>query len=382
MKRKTEHNLVFATLVIFAAAGAAFIIGYQPDYQRSYQSYKPAPKTQSQRQGSILGVQTQELTPTGDAFVLSSTASSNYGLAGYLQVSFDRTPNPDVYGRTFVKFNLSSIPSGATINSAKLNINLKSSGCSGVPTPNVLYVMIAIGDWQENTITWSNAPYATGGSQSITSEPCPAANKVLSIDTTNYVKDWFGGVRPNYGFIMRDLMNSTTSYTRFYTARESGSAGAPKLSITYTAPETSSPSSAGSTGSSSGSTNTSEQGNQGTNTQSTAAEQGKEGGQASDKSDEKVNILGKEIKSSTLEAILLIALLVILSVGALAFVFRKELADFYQRLRKKKGKITPSKKSSSSSKTRFGGNRRGERLKSGKKNVSSKYRGKSGSSGK
>jgi len=374
MKRKTEHNLVFATLVIFAVASAAFIIGYRPNYQSSYQSYKPASKERSQGQGKILGAQSQELVPTGDAFVLSSTASSNYGLAGYLQVSFDRTPNPDVYGRTYIKFNLSSIPTGVTINSASLKFNLKSSGCSGIPTPSALHALIAVGDWQENTITWANAPNATG-SKTFYSEICPAADKIISADVTNYIKDWVGGVRPNYGFILRDLNNSTTSYTRYYTSRESGVSGAPKLSITYTTPDASSPSSAGSTGTSSGSTNTSEQGNQGTNAQNNSvSEQGKEGGQTDDKSDKKVNILGKEIKSSTLEAIILIVLAVIISIGMLAFVFRKELADFYRKLQKKKGNPAP--------KTQFGDSKRGTRLESGKKNVSSRYRDKSGSSGK
>jgi hypothetical protein len=90
--------------------------------------------------------------PTDDALVNSTKAEKVYGLAYYLSVYFDGA----VYNRSYLKFDLSSIPDSATITEAKLWLYCFTSNDLSLPQVDINHV--ADDNWSETTLTWSNRP--------------------------------------------------------------------------------------------------------------------------------------------------------------------------------------------------------------------------------
>jgi hypothetical protein len=93
---------------------------------------------------------TMTLNPTADAEVRSGTdAASNFGTATFLSVY---TPAAGVEARTYLAFDASSLPAGATVTSAKLRIYVTNETTNG-PT-----VRLSNAAFTESTITWNNQP--------------------------------------------------------------------------------------------------------------------------------------------------------------------------------------------------------------------------------
>ena len=99
---------------------------------------------------------TVTLNPNQDSFVRQdSGGNDNYGSSSDLRVR----SNGRFYwseqrnNRTYVQFDLSSIPSGSTINSAELRLYMYDA-----PNQNRTYrVHRVTQSWGETTITWNNA---------------------------------------------------------------------------------------------------------------------------------------------------------------------------------------------------------------------------------
>jgi hypothetical protein len=65
------------------------------------------------------------------------------------------------FAKYYITFPLDSIPPGKVILSAQLTLyQVGSSGEPGQAQPSWIQVLTASADWQENTITWNNAPLA------------------------------------------------------------------------------------------------------------------------------------------------------------------------------------------------------------------------------
>jgi hypothetical protein len=84
---------------------------------------------------------------TADSYVDQSHTGTNYGSSDTLSVKGGTTTAK----RTYIKFDLSDLPSGAVITSAKLH--LWRTGGNNVPS-----AYETTDGWVESTITWSNKP--------------------------------------------------------------------------------------------------------------------------------------------------------------------------------------------------------------------------------
>ena len=118
--------------------------------------------------------------------------------------------------RSYLRFDLSPIPTGAIINSATLTVYVASA--TGSPTIDVLSV---IQGWTESTITWNNQPIPSPliiDSQVISSSP-----GFVSWDITSLVSMWFGGKVLNSGICLKGP-TSAESYAQFHTREGSNSA--------------------------------------------------------------------------------------------------------------------------------------------------------------
>jgi hypothetical protein len=145
-------------------------------------------------QASELFAQAQTVTvnATADAWVSSFYPNSISPQPGDNWVGYD-----PAYGkeRVFVSFSLPALPPHAIVTEARLwaYVGYTSSSSS----LNVAACQAAQ-PWVEGAVTWNTQPLFTNYSWSTV----PGATGWAGWDATASVLEWYGGVSPNYGFIL------------------------------------------------------------------------------------------------------------------------------------------------------------------------------------
>jgi Chaperone of endosialidase/TGF-beta propeptide len=136
-----------------------------------------------------------QITPSADAFTNTADSTTNYGANVLLDVD-------GVTEISYIQFNLSSIPSGASVSQATLKLYVNAVTKAG--SFNVDYVN---GTWTESTIDASNAP--TLGSAIVSSVALTTGdkNQYILINITPAVVAWLNGSQANDGIAL--VANST-----------------------------------------------------------------------------------------------------------------------------------------------------------------------------
>ncbi len=188
-------------------------------------------------------------TTTADSYIYENEPTANYGGATALQVASYKTGANLRNKHTLVKFDLSSIPAGATIESATLQLYMTAPPDSTDRTYDAHRVTA---DWTEGTgtaaspgtsdVTWDNRTTGTawttaGGDFNLTPTASTATgttpNVWLSWDITADVAAWYEATASNYGILVKDATeDSKTIYEASFASRESGS-NVPELVVTY-----------------------------------------------------------------------------------------------------------------------------------------------------
>jgi hypothetical protein len=133
-----------------------------------------------------------------DSYVVSTALTNNYGTDTKIYTSAWTYSGTDVDIYLLLQFDYSSIPSTATIKSAKLTLYADTS------TNDVLNQLVAPGHydngfngsiisnlnstWNESTVTWNTAPSNTTASEVIISPTVTSSDSVY-IDVTNLIMD-------------------------------------------------------------------------------------------------------------------------------------------------------------------------------------------------
>jgi hypothetical protein len=141
--------------------------------------------------------------------------------------------------RGVVRFDLSSIPAGAILDSAVLQMNLESIG-SGTSGTAALHRITA--EWQELQASWKNrissTPWSTdGGDYDPLSEDTTAidpAGGPVTWDVTGLAAAWRDSTYPNYGVIM--LVSDGINNANFSSSDIATAALRPKLTLNYSCP--------------------------------------------------------------------------------------------------------------------------------------------------
>lgn len=108
------------------------------------------------------------LSATEDTTVSQGSPTANFGTLVTLFPGHDEFTQEDL---ALLKFNLSSIPAGATINSAKLRLNRTGAASSLAMNVGVQRVQ---GNWTEGAVTWNTRPaVSTSVIDSVTVPPPP-----------------------------------------------------------------------------------------------------------------------------------------------------------------------------------------------------------------
>jgi len=159
------------------------------------------------------------LTATEDTYITVGGMTGHYNYGGSPSIFVG-----DFLGVTYVglvRFDLSSIPAGSTINSAFLN--LYGTGFMGAAQTGRPYNVLRVTeswvegtangatetgscDWfdrEHGTLSWTNAG-GTSSSEHFASASVPPAPGLMTWTVTDIVKDWIEGGKANYGFMITD----------------------------------------------------------------------------------------------------------------------------------------------------------------------------------
>jgi hypothetical protein len=167
----------------------------------------------------------QCFTATGDAYIDSANPSTNYGDSRELEIA--ALSNSTDESHIYAAFDLSNIPTNATIVTATLSMELLSSDFREVPS----ILAAAESPWDEANITWNTSPGSIGGYDT------PVHSDALGVktwDATQLVKDWHSGQIPNYGLAL--LPNSTADVLAAFASRENVDGQPPTLCVFYDEP--------------------------------------------------------------------------------------------------------------------------------------------------
>lgn len=133
--------------------------------------------------------------------------------------------------RTFLQYDLSSIPVNAILVSAKLKVycyHWNDNASKG--TTNISKVTE---DWSEETLCWNVQPVTTGSY--LTSDVyAPAVGTWSDWDITTLVQEWLDGVSPNYGLYIKNNNEGSYRYNwELYNRRAYKGAYATYIEVEY-----------------------------------------------------------------------------------------------------------------------------------------------------
>ncbi|MBK7238075.1 MAG: tandem-95 repeat protein [Sterolibacteriaceae bacterium] len=177
------------------------------------------------------------LTPVQDSYLQASNPTTNSGSATSMVI--DRETND--LQRALVQFDLSSIPTGATISSATMNLNATQVGGSiGIGAYQVLQ------SWAEASTTWNQRSSGSnwssaGGTYNATATDSITATAlgVQAFNLTGLVQAWSAGTQQNYGMLVGSP-DGGDNRTVTYDSREG--TVPPVLRVIYTLPANAAPS--------------------------------------------------------------------------------------------------------------------------------------------
>ena len=130
--------------------------------------------------------------------------------------------------RMLLQFNLSSIPTYATVNNA--TIYLYQYSASGVANMG-FQAQYAVSPWNEYNATWNNANYIGGSPLPIGNFPSTLG--WLSFNSTNLFRTWVSGDEPNYGLIVTGNEDPAANSSRYFYSSNAGG-NRPYVDINYT----------------------------------------------------------------------------------------------------------------------------------------------------
>ncbi|KPL17047.1 MAG: hypothetical protein AMJ93_15185, partial [Anaerolineae bacterium SM23_84] len=177
---------------------------------------------------------TYDQEPYIDTYVDSAVPSTSYCNDGRLRVRYSEDEfGYSYYARSFLGFHLASIPSNATVSSARFYAYLESGGGRSTVT---IALRRVVSSWN-CPLYWNTKPKSTTySSASVSTKPGWRSWDVTSL-VQNY---WLGrnfGTSPNYGFELRGPESGGSAnhhWRNFYS--KNATSGHPHLVVEYGLP--------------------------------------------------------------------------------------------------------------------------------------------------
>lgn len=179
-----------------------------------------------------------------DCWINQDAPNSNY--CGVNQ-TYIRTGRLDSNSRRrgLLDFNVSTVPSDATVTSATVSLDLDSSQTAN-GNGGGDYAFFATGKSFDNAATWNSAGANgswTGGSP----QGLPYGTKHLTGNTSGFkdftglaglFQSWVEGTLPHRGLVLKQIDETVNNAVAFYSRADSNGAKSPYLNLNYTVPAT------------------------------------------------------------------------------------------------------------------------------------------------
>ena len=156
-----------------------------------------------------------------DTYVNSSDPGASYGGDTVLSVAGNVT-------RTFVKFDLSLIPSTAVILSA--NLSLSYAGNESPATSGPVGAYRVTGSWN-GSITWNTSPSVQINPVATVTVSPVTIGRLLNWSVSSLVQTWVNGSSTNYGLMLRDTNEASLEGYKLFDSNIGSQC--PKLAISY-----------------------------------------------------------------------------------------------------------------------------------------------------
>ncbi len=147
-------------------------------------------------EGELTGERNLALNIVQDSYVNSSAPAANYGTLNQLVIARDVVSNREAY----LQFELSGLTGITADKIESATLKLHRALLSGGDTSGILGRVTS--QWSGSTITWNSSPTTTETDGYIWAAGSGDGYN-SAIDITDLVKNWRGGVWPNYGLRLR-----------------------------------------------------------------------------------------------------------------------------------------------------------------------------------
>jgi hypothetical protein len=189
----------------------------------------PEPTVVSQEMLPNGTTQTQVVIPvTQDTYVTSNQPTTNWCGSNWLRLGYNISDGRGAE-RIYLHFNMSSIPSNATINWARFEIYQHTIIPSGDAEQMGVQSRHLADSWNQCSVTWSSHQPDWGGV--ISTSYIPNTIGWISGDVTNLVKEWVDGSHPNNGVILIGDEREQSRERAFYSSRDFSRY--PRLTVNY-----------------------------------------------------------------------------------------------------------------------------------------------------
>ena len=247
MELLVRHRTCFALLALGLVIGLAFVSCQD---ERSITAARRAPRLAASVQTS-----TAVISPSADGFL--NINATNYGTSSVLSVY--TWPDHKIANASVLKFDLASIPAGATISSATLNLNLTESDATADPTytatvhkildknPDLSratgYTYDGTNAWTPNTCCYNNIPLAQADiGAAVDAKSIDKTPGFKQWDVTSLVQGWLTTPSTNFGLLVNSDPAALRDRYRNFSSREDPVAGnRPFLTVVYTLPASAPP---------------------------------------------------------------------------------------------------------------------------------------------
>lgn len=172
-----------------------------------------------------------------NALIVSNLPNTNYANhPDFAAMAW--TYNSDlVDARSFLQFDLSGIPLGATVNSAKLSLygyNSPSNGSHSTTNgSNESYLRRITEPWNEDSITWDKQPSTSTVNQVLLPKSTSSTQSYIDIDVSKLVIDMLNDKNGNHGFALQLATESFYRRMVFASSANSNINLRPTLVINY-----------------------------------------------------------------------------------------------------------------------------------------------------
>ncbi len=233
-------NYIESTSTISTASNVKYIAGNKVELKTGFKTSDQA-VFEAKIENGCLGNYVLTLQPdatTGkDADIASMIPNTVSNTAPYFDpYAWTQSGGVNVK-RCLIQFDLSSIPTGAVIDSAYLSLYFSQkliqdfpifSGHSGI---NTLEIMRITQNWQANTVTWSNQPTTIATNELIVPMATTLTQNYPNLNVKDLVIDQINN--GNYGFLIKHQTETAYKITCLTTSEETNSSIRPKLVIYY-----------------------------------------------------------------------------------------------------------------------------------------------------